>query len=591
MIQIRKNRSFGALALFGILSFFSLAYAAEGIVEFNVDWLHLIMGLFAGLAFFLYGMELMSSALNKSAGSRMRAVLSSVTKHPTVAFLVGIVVTVIIQSSSATTVMLVSFVQSGLLTFGKTLAVILGASVGTTVTAQLVAFDIQTLAYFMVALGFLLSFVWKKKDYIRYAGEAIMGFGILFVGMQMMSHSMAPLRQFPTFIELMRKLENPYLGVLFAGFFTAIIQSSAAFLGIVFVLAKQQIIGLDAGVPLVIGTNIGTCVTALLASIGASRDAVRVAVTHILFKVVGALIFIWWIPQFGSFVMNLSRQAGIVEPARLIANAHTFYNVGLALLFFPFLKYFERFVLFLLPDKPVTEHLPPVLSVKHLDFSMLATPSLAIDVARSEIARMAQNIRMMLSASIIPIISDEFHNDDEYPHMTLVEGILHREKKINFLEKEVKDYLIKVCQQPLNDSQAREAYSLITIAQDLESIADIVSKGVVPQISKKRASDINFSIEGLEELTIFHSKACKQLARVHGALHVLDPQKAERIVAKMEGYLHLDEDYRLLHLERLREHRTETLATHDLHSALMDCFKRITVHTGEIAKVLSHLRS
>lgn len=556
----------------------------------TIDWVHLVMWLLAGVAFFLYGMEMMSVALNKSAGNKMRNILSTATKNPFIAFVVGTLVTLFVQSSSATTVMLVSFVQSGLLAFGKTLAVILGAGVATTITAQLVAFDIETFSYFMVAFGFILFFVWKQRDYIRYAGEAIMGFGVLFVGMHMMSQSMTPLRDLPAFISMMRELENPFLGVLFATLFTAIIQSSAAFLGIVFVLAKQQIITLDAGVTMVIGTNIGTCVSALLASIGANRDAVRVGFANIFFKIVGALIFIWWTPQFAKIVYSLSQSAGMVEPARMIANAHTIYNVGLTILFFPFLKYFEKVIIWIIPDKKKDDSALPQLCVKHLDASVLATPSLAIDLARAEIARMTQNIRMMLSASIIPIVSDEFHQDDEYPQLSLVEGILHRERKINFLEKEVKDYLIKVCQQPLNDTQAREAYSLITIAQDLESIADIVSKGIVPQITKRRASDINFSIEGLEELTIFHSKACKQLARVHGALHVLDPAKAEKIIAKMEGYLHLDEDYRLLHLERLREKRTETLASHDLHSALMDCFKRITVHTGEIAKILTHFK-
>ncbi len=554
----------------------------------TINWGHLILGLFGGLALFLYGMEQMSNALNKSAGNKMRNILSLLSKHPVLALLVGIIVTVVIQSSSATTVMLVSFVQSGLMPFSKTLGVILGASIGTTVTAQLVAFEVKYLAYFMVAFGFALTFIGGKRDYIKYFGEALLGFGILFIGMKLMSSSMSPLRTYPEFINLLRELENPVLGILFAALFTALIQSSAAFLGIVFVLAKQHLIDLEAGVPLVIGTNIGTCVTALLASIGTSREATRVGLAHILFKIVGALIFVFWIHEFSQFIGFLSDKAGTVEPARRIANAHTVYNVGLAILFFPFLKWFEKLVMFIIPEKIKTSELPS-LEIKHLDDSLLNSPTMAIDVARAEIARMAQNIRTMLGASIIPIISDDYHNDDEYPSLTLVEGILFREKKINFIEKEIKRYLIKIFQRGLSDDQAQEAYALINIAQDLESVADVVSKGIVPQIAKKRASEVNFSIEGLEELTIYHSKACKQIARLHGALHVMDPDRAQRIIAKMEGYLHLESDYKLLHLERLRERRTETVATHDMHTALMDCFKRINVHTGDIAKTLTEM--
>ena len=562
--------------------------AAEPTVITTVNWGHLILGLFAGLSLFLFGMEQMSTALNKSAGNKMRSILALLTKNPLLALAVGVFVTVIIQSSSATTVMLVSFVQSGLMPFSKTLGVVLGASIGTTVTAQLVAFKITYLAYFMVALGFGMTFFAKKSDLIKYIGEALLGFGILFIGMKLMSNSMVPLRSYPEFINLIKELENPIMGIVFAALFTALIQSSSAFLGIIIVLAKQNLIDLEAGIPLVIGTNIGTCITALLASIGATRDATRVGLAHILFKIVGALLFIGWIHEFSQFISYLSNKAGTVEPARRIANAHTVYNVGLAVVFFPFLKYFEKVVMFIIPEKKSTSNLP-LLEVKHLDDSLLNSPSLAIDVARAEIARMAQNIRTMLSATIIPIISDDFHNDDEYPSLTLIDGILFREKKINYIEKEVKRYLIKVFQRGLSDDQAQEAYALINIAQDLESVADVVSKGVVPQISKKRASDVSFSIEGLEEITIYHSKACKQVARLHGALHTMDPDKAQRIISKMEGYLHLESDYKMLHLERLRESRTETVATHDLHTELMDCFKRINVHTGDIAKTLTEM--
>ena len=294
------------------------------------------MGLLGGLVLFLYGMEKMSEGLKKSAGKGMRKILSALTNNRIIGLAVGAFVTMVIQSSSATTVMLVSFAQAKLLTFGQTLSVILGANIGTTVTAQLIAFKVTDYAFLMIIIGFALT-IFSKKDSYKYLGESLLGFGILFLGMKIMSDAMYPLRDYEPFIALMKNLENPVYGFIIGAVFTALIQSSSAFTGIVIVLAQQGLLTLDAGIPLLFGANIGTCVTAGLASLGASREAKRVALAHVIFNTAGAVIFLFWIPYFADIVRWISPVSDAEgmeklasETPRQIANAHTLFNVSVA---------------------------------------------------------------------------------------------------------------------------------------------------------------------------------------------------------------------------------------------------------------------
>ena len=257
-----------------------------------IDWTVMIMTLFGGLALFLYGMNKMSDGMKKAAGDSMRKILAAITKNRFLGLIIGAFVTMVIQSSSATTVMLVSFVQAKLMTYVQSIGIILGANIGTTVTAQLIAFKLTDYALAMIAVGFIMTLFSKKESY-KYFGEALLGFGILFFGMKLMSDAMHPLRTYEPFINVMRGLENPILGLLIGATFTALIQSSSAFTGIVIVLAQQGLLTIDAGIPMILGANIGTCVTAGLASIGTTREAKRVALAHVLFNTMGVLVFIW----------------------------------------------------------------------------------------------------------------------------------------------------------------------------------------------------------------------------------------------------------------------------------------------------------
>ena len=566
----------------------------------GISWGFLIIGLFGGLAFFLYGMEKMSEGMKKSAGNKMRSILGALTKNRVIGLVVGAFVTMVIQSSSATTVMLVSFVQADLMSFTQSLGVILGADIGTTITAQLIAFKLTDYALLMIAIGFSLR-MFGKKDNLKNIGEVLLGFGILFYGMKLMSDAMSPLRTWPEFINIMKGLENPFLGLLIGAAFTALIQSSSAFTGIVIVLAQQGLITLEAGIPLVFGANIGTCITAGLASIGTSREAKRVALAHVLFKVAGVLLFIFWIPSFANIIYTIADKFGS-DTARQIANAHTIFNVSLGLFFIPFTAIFAAFLLRILPEEEKIKGVIPM--TWHLDESMIETPEFAIDLARTEISRMANILGRMLRAIIVPFISDPklinrdvYHKeeagllveeiptrDEIFPQLTLIEGIDMREKKIDFLDEKVGDYLIQVARQELSDKQAAEVYGMISISSDMESIGDIIHRNMLPLLVKKQKLSADFSEEGKEELMIYHVKVCKQISRLKEAFTERNMETAQKIMTKEAKYLDLETKYRLRHLERLHQARQESLQTHETHVELMDLLKQINVYTGNIAK-------
>ena len=559
----------------------------------SIHWGFLIIGLLGGLSFFLYGMAKMSEGMKKAAGDRMRNILAALTSNRVIGMTVGAFVTMIIQSSSATTVMLVSFVQAQLMTYVQAISIILGANIGTTITAQLVAFKLTDYALLMITIGFAMT-MFSKKDSIKHIGEAILGFGILFFGMKIMSDSMKPLRAFQPFIDLMKDLENPIIGILIGAIFTALIQSSSAFTGIVIVLAQQGLLTLEGGIPLIFGANIGTCITAGLASIGTIRDAKRVAIAHVVFNTGGVFLFILFIPQLAEIVRWISPVSGLtgieklaMESPRQIANAHTIFNITVGLIFLPFTTILANYVYKILPDKKTEEGIVPI--TWHLDNSAISTPALAIDLARSEILRMAKILGRMLDVIIIPFISNDQLQDETYPQLSLVEGVEMREEKLDYLDMKIIKYLRKIGQQELSENQTQEVYGLMSIANDIESIGDTIEKNMIPLLAKKDSLNMDFSPEGKEELSVYHNKVCKQINRLKKAFSKLDPGKAEKIINKEGKYSALETKYRVSHLERLHQEREESIETHEIHMELMDLLKQINIYTGEIAKTIHTL--
>ena len=569
--------------IFAILAVF-LSYTtalAAGNDNQTISWPMLCIGLLGGLAFFLYGMEKMSEGMRKSAGNQMRSLLATLTRNRFIGMLVGAFVTMVIQSSSATTVMLVSFVQAELMSFTQSLGVILGANIGTTITAQMVAFKLTDYALVMIIGGFGIR-LFGKNDRIRSIGDILLGFGILFYGMKLMSDTMKPLRTYSEFMGMMEGLENPVLGILAGALFTALVQSSSASTGVVIVLAQQGLVTIEAGIPIILGSNIGTCITAGLASIGTTREAKRVALAHVLFNSCGVLLFIFWIPQFAELIRSIDSIMNS-GTARQVANAHTIFNLSIGLVFLPFISFFAWLIFRILPDEPREKGLDP--ATWHLDDSIISTPAIALQLASNEIARMAKILSRMHRAAITPFITNEPKRDMIYPkQLSLIQGIFMREKKINFLEDKIRRYLLDISRQELAKGQGSEVNGLISLLDSMERIGDVIIKQIVPLLAKKEKLNRDFSSEGKKELVRYHDKVGKQLDRIMQMMTKMDASLAKKVKKKKRSYADLDSQLRHHHLERMLAMKEASVDTHRIHMELMDALNLINIYCVEIAK-------
>ncbi|MEN8192484.1 MAG: Na/Pi symporter [Bacteroidota bacterium] len=560
------------------------AYARKG------NWIfYLISGLIGGLAIFLFGMEMMSDGMKKTAGTKMRSILGTITNNRLVAVGVGTFVTMVIQSSSATTVMLVSFVQAQLMTFAQSLGIILGADIGTTITAQMIAFKLTDYALIVIGIGFTMTFLSKSKK-IKNVGEAILGFGLLFFGMWVMSNAMYPLRTYEPFIQLLLHLENPLLGILIGTIFTALIQSSSAFTGIIIVLGSQGLITLEAAIPLLLGANIGTSITAGLASLNTGREAKRVALAHALFKVFGVVLFAWWIPYFADLIRtispsgsaNLSGTALLAEIVpRQIANAHTVFNVALTVIVLPFTTKAARWIVKLLPDIEESEE-ESQYKVKHLEESLISTPSLALNLAKAETIRMATKVQSMVEKVIHPFFS--------YDEDTLDE-INEQETEIDYLNSQIAKYLMSISQESLAEERSDEIFQMMHTITELEQIGDIVDKRLIRLVNKKNDLNAHFSKAGEEEIRDYHVRTMKQISRAIDVFKDVNLKDAKRMEKKYKKYRMMEMDLRRTHFDRLKDDVPETVATSDIHLELIELLKRISSHATNIARTLLELRS
>ena len=576
------NRTVLILALLGLGT---LLYAGADTKAGNsVNWILLITSLFGGLGMFLYGMEMMSDSMKVTAGNKMRTILEKLTSNRFLAVGVGAFVTMVIQSSSATTVMLVSFGNSGLLSFAQGLGVILGSNIGSTVTAQIVAFKITDYALALIAIGAIMS-LFSKKDTAKNIGFVILGFGLLFYGMKVMSDTMKPLRSNPTFNSILVSFENPFVGILAGAVFTALIQSSSATTGIVITLASGGSITLEAGIPLIFGANIGTCVTALLAGLNASREAKRVAIAHVTFNVIGVAVFCFWIPTFADMIAQTSDNV-----PRQIANAHTIFNIIATAIFIPFTTIIAGLIIRFFPDKEEIRNIEKA-AVLNLDESVLSYPAAAISNTQAEIRGVVGLMERVIGSMVNPFISDELTGDVEDPDQDFQKGLHVRLDKIGQLNQSILDYLVKISHEELNENQSREIFTLVSVVNYLDSIRSAVEIRYSNLMGKKETLDGEFSEDGQNDLAAYHLKMIKQLSRIGKFFKKYDPKKAEKIVAKGEKYKGLEEKYRLAHINRASAGKTGSSAADHLHLELMDLLKEISVFIDLIASSLLQLQA
>ncbi len=455
----------------------STAFADQGAADAQaIDWLQLSMGLFGGLALFLAGLEVLSDGLKKAAGNTLRTVLEKLTVNRFLGAITGAFVTGILNSSSVTTVLVVGFVTAGVMTLSQSVGVIMGANIGSTVTAQILAFNVAAYALIPVAVGFFMYFA-SKVERTRNIGLMIMGLGLVFFGMGLMSDAMKPLRAYEPFMEILASMENPLYGILAGAVFTGLVQSSAATVGIAIAMASEGLLTLPAGIALALGANIGTCVTALLAAMGKPTEAVRAAVVHITFNIAGVLVWLPFLGMLADFAVSLSpAAAGLEGKARLaaevprqIANANTLFNVVNTFLFIGFTTWFARLAERLIPERAVPEGV--IIEPEFLDEAALKVPSLALENVRREIQR---------AGAITVGMMDDLDRAFRTKASDTLDNVARGDDQVSILEAEIMAYLGRLRQSMLTEDESRELQSLMTAMTDLESLSGVMEAGIVP---------------------------------------------------------------------------------------------------------------
>ena len=547
----------------------------------------MLMGLAGGLALFLFGMEQMADALKALAGDRLKFVLTRLTTNRLSGVFTGAFVTAVVQSSSITTVLTVGFISAGVLSLSQAVGIIFGANIGSTVTAQIIAFKVTKYALPMIAAGFALLFA-GRSDRLRQYGTMLMGLGLLFFGMHLMSQAMQPLRSYTPFINLMAHMETPLFVILVAALFTALVQSSAVTTGIIITLAAQGLITLPAGIALAFGANIGTCATALLASIGKKTEAVRASVVHVLFNIFGVLLWVFFIDYLAQIVVWISPSGSLVgseklaaETPRQIANAHTIFNVVNTLVFLPAAGLFARMAERIVADQAPIEAIPENArqwTQLHLDPALLTVPALALSQVHSEIRRMAFAVRHVL-VEIAPAFVE---NDSQ-----AVNRILERERQIHFLEDQISEYLVSISGANLSDDLAAETVRLLNITKDLERIGNIVELNLVSLLEQKTKSKALFSLEGQQELLEYHRRLVANFDQALEAVDQGDAELARQVMQTKAQLVDLEWQYRKAHYSRLSQARAESLETSHIHLELIDQLRRIDSYIESIARTIA----
>ena len=533
----------------------------------DLDVALLLMSLFGGLALFLHGMDRMTEALKSVAGDRMRTILARLTANRLFAVGTGAGVTAVIQSSSVTTVLVVGFVTSGLMTLSQAAGVIMGANIGTTITAQIIALDVTRYALALVAVGFSLSF-FGKGDNSRARGTVVMGLGLIFFGMGVMAEAMEPLRSEPAFSDAMISLESAWLGILVGAGFTAVVQSSSATTALVIVLASQGLLPLEAGIALILGANVGTSVTALLAALGKPRDALRAAAIHTGFNVGGVLLFL---PLIGVLADIVSGIGGGL--AREIANAHTIFNLVATALFLVFLDPFVRFIERTVKDRPEAEERR--IRAKYLDTELLRTPPLALDRARLELNRMADRVRTMLGLSVQYVL------DGSRAQLFELEAM---DDEIDDLHGHIITYLGLIGKQSLSDSDSNELVGLMEATNNLEAIGDLIETNLVALGFGRIEAGFTVSQVTREMITEFHAAVQRAFDGAMIAVTQRNEQEASRVAAMKEQINSLERAAALHEAERLVAPEPNRVEAYRFEIDVINNLKRIYYFSKRTAR-------
>ena len=527
--------------------------------------LSMTMALLGGLALFLYGMKLMGEGLEKAAGDRLKRLLESLTRNPLMGLLVGVVFTMIIQSSSATTVMVVGFVNAGLLDLMQATGVILGANIGTTVTAWIVA-GFQATAFMpLVLLIGVAMMMFLKKLKLQRVGQVVAGFGMLFVGMGMMSDAMKPLAESAEFARLMTAFSNPIMALLVGVAVTAIIQSSSASVGILEMLAIQGLVPLETSLYIIMGTNIGTCVTAMLSAVGATRTAKRAALIHLMFNVLGTLVVFILVS-----LLPVSTWIGHINgPALQIAVAHTSFKVFEVLCFVLLRKWLVKLVMILVPGE---DKQGEGKSLKFLDDRILSTPPIAVAQICKEIERMGDIAIANLTRAM-----DAFFNKDS----SLINEVEQNEDVVNYLNHEITRYMVAAAQLDLPASDVEQLGEMFHVVNDLERIGDH-AENMAEYANSRIEEEIPFSEDGLAELRDMLDKTVALFKLSMEAFHTRDQHLLPRVLVQEENIDDMEKTLQQSHVDRLTRGAC-TPRSGMIFSDMLSNLERVADHATNVA--------
>ncbi len=546
----------------------------------ELDWFKIVVNLAGGLAIFLFGMNLMTDGLKSAAGDGLRRMLARLTSNRIMGTFSGVVLTGLTQSSSVTTVLLVGFVSAGLMSVHQSIGVILGSNIGSTFTAQIIAFDVGRYIPMMIAVGFFTQMLCRNVR-LKSLGTMLLGLGLVFGGMAFMSEAAHPLRGHETFVRLMREMSDPLWGVLVGAIVTAVIQSSAATLAMAIVLAAQGAITLEAGIAVAFGANIGTCVTAVLASIGKPRIAKQVAIAHTMFNIFGVAVWVWLIPQFATVVREITEltsgtaggQLIASQTPRQIANAHTLFNIANALLILPLVTPLAWLVGKLVPVRPVID--TPAATPKYLTDDAISTPSLALDYARLELSRLGSRVALMFQSA--PALADE------QPQNTLA-LLIEKRNQIETLYNHILVYLSRVSRKDLPEELRGRSEALLAIANHYADLAEDISTDLADAITAMHKAGLVVSKPTRELLWGMYEVTLQALGDTAEAIEACDTDIAARVV-QMKAEVYGQAEKLNHHLaERLSADAPDRARLYRAESELRGQIKRVYYVTRRIAK-------
>ena len=512
--------------------------------------MQIVFGLLGGLAVFIYGMNLMSESLQKAAGEKMKSILALLTKNRIMGVIAGALVTAVLQSSSATTVMAIGFVSAGLMSLPQAISIIFGANIGTTMTAQIIAFKITDYIYAFIFIGFILTFVCKSER-IKSIGQTIFAFGLLFLGIETMGDVMKPLASSPVFTDLIGKVSGiPVLGLLLGTAMTLVVQSSSATIAVLQNFAAQpgvdgvtSILGLVGAIPILLGDNIGTTITALLASLGQSRDAKRTAIAHTIFNLSGSLVFIWFVKPYAALIQAISPKGPEVEViSRQIANAHTLFNLTMTVVWVCLLGLMVKIVMWLIPDAKDAKVNP--LQPAFLDKKVIGQPTVALKLVAKEVLHCSGMVKNMLK---------DLAGFSKSEDPALVGKIKEQGQTLHALMEAINDYLAELFSAGvLTELQATQTAKLMHVCGDVERMGELAAD-LTDVIAGKIELKYSFSEEAMEDLR----KSLNQISKMYGdamrALEQGEPEEPEKLIRRREKVMDLDINMRKAHMDRVNK--------------------------------------